>query len=207
MRVSGQFASEESLRAINLRVNDRFFRLSDVATITRGYVDPPTALFRFNGKPAIGLAIGMKCERQPAGIRRGAGGAMEKIVGELPIGVGVHLVSDQPVVVEEAVGGFTQALFEAVAIVLVVSFISLGMRAGFVVALSIPLVLAITFLAMAYLGISLQRISLGALIIALGLLVDDAMIAVEMMVARLELGDIAAEGRDLSSTPRPRFRC
>ena len=114
---------------------------------------------------------------------------MNKIIGELPIGVGVHLVSDQPIVVEEAVGGFTKALFEAVAIVLVVSFVSLGMRAGLVVALSIPLVLAMTFVVMQYLGISLQRISLGALIIALGLLVDDAMIAVEMMVARLEAGD------------------
>src|SRR4051812_25693012 len=114
---------------------------------------------------------------------------MDKVVGELPIGVGVHLVADQPVIVEEAVSGFTRALFEAVAIVLAVSFISLGMRAGFVGALSIPLVLAITFLVMSYSGISLQRISLGALIIALGLLVDDAMIAVEMMVARLEVGD------------------
>ena len=114
---------------------------------------------------------------------------MDKIIGELPIGVGVHLVADQPIVVEEAVGGFTKALFEAVAIVLVVSFLSLGMRAGFVVALSIPLVLAMTFVVMQYTGISLQRISLGALIIALGLLVDDAMIAVEMMVARLEAGD------------------
>ncbi|TIW70102.1 MAG: efflux RND transporter permease subunit, partial [Mesorhizobium sp.] len=99
----------------------------------------------------------------------------------------VHLVADQPVIVDEAVSGFTRALFEAVAIVLAVSFVSLGLRAGFVVALSIPLVLAITFTVMAYLGISLQRISLGALIIALGLLVDDAMIAVEMMVARLEV--------------------
>ena len=114
---------------------------------------------------------------------------MDQVTGELPVGVGVHLVADQPVIVEEAVSGFTRALFEAVAIVLAVSFISLGMRAGFVVALSIPLVLAITFLVMAYMGISLQRISLGALIIALGLLVDDAMIAVEMMVARLEVGD------------------
>ena len=102
---------------------------------------------------------------------------MDKIAGELPIGVGVHQVADQPVVVEEAVGGFTKALFEAIAIVLVVSFISLGMRAGLVVALSIPLVLAMTFVVMEYAGISLQRISLGALIIALGLLVDDAMIA------------------------------
>jgi multidrug efflux pump subunit AcrB len=189
MRVGGQFTSEESLRTINLRVNDRFFRLSDVATITRGYVDPPTSLFRFNGQPAIGLAIGMKAGANLLQFGEALKEEMRRIVGDLPIGVGVHLVSDQPVVVEHAVGGFTRALFEAVAIVLVVSFISLGMRAGLVVALAIPLVLAITFLAMAYLGISLQRISLGALIIALGLLVDDAMIAVEMMVARLEAGD------------------
>ena len=114
---------------------------------------------------------------------------MDRIIGDLPVGIGVHLVSDQPVVVEEAVGHFTRALFEAVAIVLAVSFVSLGMRAGLVVALTIPLVLAITFVVMQYAGISMQRISLGALIIALGLLVDDAMIAVEMMVARLEEGD------------------
>jgi multidrug efflux pump len=189
MRVGGQFTSEESLRGINLRVNDRFFRLSDIATISRGYVDPPTSLFRFNGQPAIGLAIGMKAGANLLQFGEALKEEMRRIVGELPIGVGVHLVSDQPVVVEHAVGGFTRALFEAVAIVLVVSFISLGMRAGLVVALAIPLVLAITFLVMAYLGISLQRISLGALIIALGLLVDDAMIAVEMMVARLEVGD------------------
>ncbi|UVK43508.1 efflux RND transporter permease subunit [Mesorhizobium sp. AR07] len=189
VRVSGQFTSEESLRAINLRVNDRFFRLSDVATITRGYVDPPTALFRFNGEDAIGLAIGMKPNANLLDFGKALKVEMDKIVADLPIGVGVHLVADQPVIVEQAVSGFTRALFEAVAIVLAVSFISLGMRAGFVVALSIPLVLAITFLFMDYLGISLQRISLGALIIALGLLVDDAMIAVEMMVARLEAGD------------------
>ncbi|MEJ6785432.1 efflux RND transporter permease subunit [Aminobacter sp. Piv2-1] len=189
VRVGGQFTSEESLRSINLKVNDRFFRLSDVATISRGYVDPPTALFRVNGQPAIGLAIGMK----PNANLLEFGAALEKLMdgvtAELPIGVGVNLVADQPLIVEEAVSGFTRALFEAVAIVLAVSFISLGLRAGLVVALSIPLVLAITFLVMAYLGISLQRVSLGALIIALGLLVDDAMIAVEMMVARLEIGD------------------
>ncbi len=114
---------------------------------------------------------------------------IERIQAELPIGVEIHRVSDQPKVVEEAVSGFTRALFEAIAIVLAISFISLGMRAGLVVAISIPLVLAITFVVMEYAGISLQRISLGALIIALGLLVDDAMIAVEMMVARLEVGD------------------
>ncbi|MEO5756291.1 MAG: efflux RND transporter permease subunit [Mesorhizobium sp.] len=189
VRVSGQFTSEDSLRAINLRVNDRFFRLSDVATITRGYADPPAALFRFNGEDAIGLAIGMKPNANLLEFGKALKVEMDRIVADLPVGVGVHLVADQPVIVEEAVSGFTRALFEAVAIVLAVSFISLGMRAGFVVALSIPLVLAITFLFMDYLGISLQRISLGALIIALGLLVDDAMIAVEMMVARLEAGD------------------
>jgi multidrug efflux pump len=189
VRVGGQFTSEESLRNINLRVNDRFFRLSDVATITRGYVDPPSILFRFNGQPAIGLAIGMKPNSNLLHFGEALDKQMTKITADLPIGVGVHLVSDQPAVVEEAVGGFTKALFEAVGIVLIVSFVSLGLRAGFVVALSIPLVLAITFLIMNYLGISLQRVSLGALIIALGLLVDDAMITVEMMVSRLEAGD------------------
>ncbi|MGJ5079979.1 efflux RND transporter permease subunit [Bradyrhizobium sp. HKCCYLS3013] len=189
VRVSGQFTSEESLKAINLRINDRFFPLTDVATITRGYEDPPTSLFRFNGQPAIGLAIGMKAGANLLDFGEALKAEMTKVVADLPVGVGVHLVSDQPKIVEEAVGGFTKALYEAVIIVLAISFVSLGVRAGLVVAISIPLVLAITFLFMAYTGISLQRISLGALIIALGLLVDDAMIAVEMMVARLEVGD------------------
>lgn len=189
LRVGGRFISEDTLRGINLRVNDRFFPLTDVATITRGYVDPPTSLFRFNGKPAIGIAIGMKTGGNVLAFGEALEKTMTKIVEELPLGVSVEKVSDQPKVVEEAVGGFTKALFEAVAIVLAISFISLGMRAGLVVAIAIPLVLAITFTVMFYTGISLQRISLGALIIALGLLVDDAMIAVEMMVARLEAGD------------------
>ncbi|MCI0998877.1 efflux RND transporter permease subunit [Ochrobactrum soli] len=189
VRVSGQFNSEADLRAVNLRVNDRFFRLSDVATITRGYVDPPTSIFRVNGADSIGLGIGMK----PNGNLLEFGAALDKmmqqVTAELPVGVKVFKVADQPHVVKEAVSGFTSALFEAVVIVLAVSFVSLGLRAGFVVSLSIPLVLAITFLSMSLLDISLQRVSLGALIIALGLLVDDAMIAVEMMVARLEFGD------------------
>ena len=189
VRVSGQLASEQALRDINLRINDRFFRLSDVATITRGYEDPPTALFRYKGEPAIGLAVGMK----PGSNLNAFGEELETMLAaierDLPIGIDVHLVADQPKIVEEAVGGFIKALIEAVVIVLAVSFISLGFRAGLVVAVTIPLVLAITFLAMELYGVSLQRISLGALIIALGLLVDDAMIAVEMMVARLEAGD------------------
>jgi multidrug efflux pump subunit AcrB len=189
VRVSGEFASETSLKAINLRINNRFFPLTDVATITRGYVDPPTTLFRFNGQPAIAIAIGMKSGANLLTFGEALKEEMSKIVADLPMGVGVHLVADQPVVVEHAVSGFTEALFEAIVIVLVISFISLGLRAGLVVAIAIPLVLAITFVVMAVTGISLQRISLGALIIALGLLVDDAMIAVEMMVARLEVGD------------------
>ena len=189
VRVNGQFASEASLKAINLRVNDRFFPLTDVATITRGYADPATTLFRFNGEPAIALAIGMKSGANLLKFGDALKQEMSEIIADLPIGVGVHLVADQPLVVEHAVSGFTEALFEAVAIVLAISFFSLGLRAGLVVAIAIPLVLAITFVVMAYAGISLQRISLGALIIALGLLVDDAMIAVEMMVARLEVGD------------------
>ena len=189
VRVNGQFTSEASLKAVNLRINDRFFPLTDVATITRGYADPPKTLFRYNGQPAIGLAIGMKSGANLLHFGEALKEEMSKVIADLPIGVGVHLVANQPVVVEHAVSGFTHALFEAVVIVLAISFLSLGMRAGLVVAIAIPLVLAITFVVMAYADISLQRISLGALIIALGLLVDDAMIAVEMMVARLEVGD------------------
>ncbi|WP_417711853.1 efflux RND transporter permease subunit [Roseibium aggregatum] len=189
LRVDGQFHSERDLEDINLRVDGKFFRLSDVATVSRAYQDPPDNLFRFDGKPAIGIAIGMRAGGNLLDFGEALEEEMERVVAELPIGVGVHQVADQPMVVEEAVGGFTKALAEAVAIVLAISFISLGLRAGFVVSLSIPLVLAMTFMFMEYLGIPLQRISLGALIIALGLLVDDAMIAVEMMVARLEQGD------------------
>ena len=189
LRVSGQFASEESLKAINLRVNDRFFRLSDVATITRGYKDPPDPLFRIDGQPAIGLGIAMTASGNLLQFGEALKAKMRDIEGTLPVGVGVHLVSDQPKVVDEAVKGFVKALIEAVVIVLVVSFLSLGVRAGLVVSFSIPLVLAVTFVAMEIEGISLQRISLGALIIALGLLVDDAMITVEMMVSRLEAGE------------------
>jgi multidrug efflux pump subunit AcrB len=189
VRVGGQFTSEESLRQLNLRVGERFFRLADVATITRGYVDPPSALFRYNGEPAIGLAIGMRAGGNLLEFGKALDAELERVTADLPIGVDVHLVADQPHVVDEAVSEFTTALFEAIGIVLIVSFVSLGLRAGLVVALSIPIVLAITFLAMSYLDISLQRVSLGALIIALGLLVDDAMIAVEMMVSRLEAGE------------------
>ncbi|UMB77844.1 efflux RND transporter permease subunit [Dickeya fangzhongdai] len=189
LRVGGRFISEDSLRAINLQVNHRFFPLTDVATISRGYVDPPDSLFRFNGKPAIGLIVGMKTGRNLLEFGKELDAMLSKITQSLPVGVTIDQVADQPETVNKAISGFTHALFEAVAIVLAISFISLGIRAGLVVAISIPLVLAITFVIMQYADITLQRVSLGALIIALGLLVDDAMIAVEMMVARLEAGD------------------
>ncbi|MEX5339747.1 efflux RND transporter permease subunit [Pseudomonas sp. I2] len=189
VRTTGQFASEKDLEGVNLRINDRFFRLADIADIERGYADPPSPMFRYNGQTAIGLAIGMKAGGNIEVFGQLLKTKMDSVIGELPVGIGVHTVSDQAVVVKQAVGGFTSALFEAVVIVLVVSFVSLGIRAGLVVACSIPLVLAMVFVFMEYSGITMQRISLGALIIALGLLVDDAMITVEVMVTRLEMGE------------------
>jgi multidrug efflux pump subunit AcrB len=200
VRTSGQFISEKDLANVNLRLNDRFYRLADIADIQRGYVDPSTPEFRFNGQPAIGLAIAMQTGGNIQDFGKALHKRMSELTANLPVGVGVHNVSDQSVVVEAAVGGFTSALFEAVVIVLVVSFISLGVRAGLVVACSIPLVLAMVFVFMEYSGITMQRISLGALIIALGLLVDDAMITVEMMVSRLELGDTKEQAATFAYT-------
>ena len=164
-------------------------RLSDIAQVTRGYADPPQPLFRVNGKPAIGLAIAMRDGGDVLALGKNIERTMAEITANLPVGIEPKLVADQPVTFEHAVHEFMKALWEAIAIVLAVSFVSLGVRAGIVVALSIPLVLAIVFLVMAFTGIDLQRISLGALIIALGLLVDDAMITVETMITRLEHGD------------------
>ena len=200
VRTSGQFASEKDLAAVNLRLNDRFYRLSDIAEISRGYTDPPKPLFRYNGKPAIGLAIAMKKGGNIQDFGKALHQRMTDATADLPVGVGVHNVSDQAEVVEKAVGGFTSALFEAVVIVLIVSFVSLGVRAGLVVACSIPLVLAMVFVFMEYSGITMERISLGALIIALGLLVDDAMITVEMMVTRLELGETKEQAATFAYT-------
>ncbi|MFH6566023.1 efflux RND transporter permease subunit [Pseudomonas kulmbachensis] len=189
VRTSGQFHSVEDLAAVNLRVNDRFYRLADIADISRGYVDPAAPMFHYNGKPAIGLAIAMIDGGNIQEFGKELQQRIDDLTAQLPVGVGVHMVSDQAQVVEVAVSGFTSALFEAVVIVLAVSFISLGLRAGLVVAISIPLVLALVFVFMELTGIAMQRVSLGALIIALGLLVDDAMITVEMMITRLELGE------------------
>ena len=188
VQVTGGFRSEEDLRRVNFVVDGRIFRLSDIATVKRGYADPPAPLVRFNGEPAIGLGIAMRAGGDVLALGRNVEEAMREFTANLPVGIEPRLVADQPQVVERAVNDFMEALLEAIAIVLGVSFLSLGLRAGAVVACSIPLVLAAVFVAMEIAGIDLQRVSLGALIIALGLLVDDAMITVEMMVTKLEEG-------------------
>ena len=189
VRVSGAFRSEQDILAINLVANGRIIPLSDLAHVTRGPADPAQPMFRVNGHDGIGLAIAMRKGGDVLALGRNVDHAMTDITANLPVGIEPTLIADQPVTVEHAVDDFMEALWEAVAIVLGVSLLSLGLRAGAVVALSIPLVLAAVFVVMEFLGIDLQRISLGALIIALGLLVDDAMITVETMVTRLEHGD------------------
>ena len=190
VRVSGAFRSEKDVLAVNfVAKNGRIIRLGDIARVTRGPADPAQPMFRVNGHQGIGLAIAMRKGGDVLALGHNVAHAMTEITANLPVGIEPTLVADQPVTVEHAVDEFMKALWEAVAIVLAVSLVSLGLRAGAVVALAIPLVLAAVFVAMKFFGIDLQRISLGALIIALGLLVDDAMITVETMVTRLEHGD------------------
>ncbi|WP_242389863.1 efflux RND transporter permease subunit, partial [Kosakonia cowanii] len=189
LRVSGALSSEASLRAVTLHINDRYIPLTDIATVTRQAAEPPAPQFRVNGQPALGLAISMASTGNMLRFGKALDARMAQIQAQLPHGIEMVKVADQSQVVSGAVSGFVRVLVEAVVIVLAVSFVSLGLRAGLVVAAAIPLVLAMTFAGMMLAGIGLQRISLGALIIALGLLVDDAMITVETMVARLEAGE------------------
>jgi len=189
VRVSGRFTTAEELARTPLRVDDVYFTLADVATVTEGYAEPPNALFRYDGKDAIALIVGMREGANILEFGEELDAMMERVEADLPVGIDLHKVADQPHVVEESVNHFIQALIEAVVIVLAVSFVSLGIRAGLVVTMAIPLTLALTFVIMDQMGITLQRISLGALIIALGLLVDDAMIAIETMISRLEMGE------------------
>ncbi|WGK91706.1 efflux RND transporter permease subunit [Pseudomonas migulae] len=188
LRVSGNFQTVEEIRNFPIRVGDRTFRISDVADVRRGFNDPPAPRMRFMAEDAIGLAVAMK----EGGDILVLGKALEiefaRIQKNLPAGMQLRKVSDQPAAVKTGVGEFVQVLVEALAIVLLVSFFSLGVRTGMVVALAIPLVLAMTFACMYYLGIGLHKISLGALVLALGLLVDDAIIAVEMMAIKMEQG-------------------
>ena len=188
VRVGGAFESPESVREIGIQANARLFRLGDIANIYRGYVDPPELKVRYRGQEAITLAIAMRKGGDILELGQGLKREMARLTRELPVGIEVHQVADQPTVVRRSVSEFMKTLAEAVVIVLAVSFLSLGLRTGVVVALSVPLVLAVTFLGMLLAGIDLQRISLGALIIALGLLVDDAIIAVEMMAIKMEQG-------------------
>jgi multidrug efflux pump len=188
LRVTGQFDSVQAVQDLRLGVGGRSLRLGDIARVTRGYADPPVSTMRFKGRQAIGLAVSMTPRGDVLQLGRDLDVAMERLRADLAVGIEYSKVSDQPRIVKDAVGLFMRSLLEAVAIVLAVSFLSLGLRAGTVVALTIPLVLAGTFLAMAYFGIDLHRISTGALVIALGLLVDDAMIAVEMMARKIEEG-------------------
>ncbi|MCX7112880.1 MAG: efflux RND transporter permease subunit [Proteobacteria bacterium] len=188
MRVSGDLKSVEAVREIGIEANGRQFRLGDIARIYRAYADPPTPKFRYLQEDAIGLSISMTQGGDILDLGKELKAEIARLSANIPVGIGIHQVSDQPKVVRHSVNEFMKTLAEAVAIVLAVSFLSLGFRTGLVVALSIPLVLAITFLVMLLIGIDLQRISLGALIIALGLLVDDAIISVEMMIVKMEQG-------------------
>ncbi|NWK77281.1 efflux RND transporter permease subunit [Aquitalea sp. LB_tupeE] len=188
VRPTGNFSTVESVANTPIIANGKNLRLGDIAQIHRGFVDPPSFRMRFNGQPALGLAITMKSGGDVLQLGEHLDATLKQIQSKLPVGIEIHAVSDQPKVVKSAVSEFMRSLIEAVLIVLAVSFFSLGLRTGVVVALSIPLVLAMTFLAMYFFKLDLQRISLGSLIIALGLLVDDAIIAVEMMALKLEQG-------------------
>ncbi|QXH34768.1 efflux RND transporter permease subunit [Pseudomonas muyukensis] len=188
LRVSGRFDSVEQIRQFPIRVGDRTFRIGDVAEVQRGFNDPPAPRMRFMGEDAIGLAVSMKDGGDILVLGKALEGEFARLAQSLPAGMELRKVSDQPAAVKAGVGEFVQVLIEALAIVLLVSFFSLGLRTGLVVALAIPLVLAMTFAAMHYFGIGLHKISLGALVLALGLLVDDAIIAVEMMAIKMEQG-------------------
>jgi multidrug efflux pump len=188
LRVSGNFQTVDEIRNFPIRVGDRTFRISDVADVRRGFNDPPAPRMRFMAENAIGLAVAMKDGGDILVLGKALEVEFDRIQKNLPAGMQLRKVSDQPAAVKTGVGEFVQVLVEALAIVLLVSFFSLGVRTGMVVALAIPLVLAMTFACMYYLGIGLHKISLGALVLALGLLVDDAIIAVEMMAIKMEQG-------------------
>ncbi|MHC8355548.1 efflux RND transporter permease subunit [Pseudomonas sp. LB3P81] len=188
LRVTGNFQTVEEIKNFPIRVGDRTFRISDVANVRRGFNDPPAPRMRFMAENAIGLAVAMKDGGDILVLGKALEIEFARIQKNLPAGMQLRKVSDQPAAVKTSVGEFVQVLVEALAIVLLVSFFSLGVRTGMVVALAIPLVLAMTFACMYYFGIGLHKISLGALVLALGLLVDDAIIAVEMMAIKMEQG-------------------
>jgi multidrug efflux pump len=193
LRVSGAFRSEADLLDVNFLSNGRLVRLRDIAKVRRGFADPPQPMFRVDGKPAIGLAIAMRDGGDILALGRNVKTAIDGSIADLPLGIDAKLVSDQPVVVQTAIGEFMESLWQAIAIIMAVSIISLGLRPGSVVALTIPLTIAIIFPIMEAMHIDLQRISLGALIISLSLLVDSAMTTIDVMTTRLANGDTKEE--------------
>ncbi|HWS40234.1 MAG TPA: efflux RND transporter permease subunit [Arenimonas sp.] len=188
LRVSGAFQSIDEIRNFPIRADGRTFRLGEIAEVTRGFSDPATPKMRFMGKPGIGIAVSMRKGGDIIALGKSLEDEFQRLKKTLPVGISLEKVSDQPTAVKHSVSEFVQVLAEAVIIVLLVTFFSLGKRPGLVVALSIPLVLAMTFATMYFFNIGLHKISLGALILALGLLVDDAIIAVEMMAVKMEQG-------------------
>ena len=188
LRVDGPFRSVEEIAAFPIRAGGRTIRLGDVARVHRGFADPAAPRMRFMGQDAIGIAVAMKDGGHILRLGEALDARFAQLQQTLPAGMELRKVSDQPEAVRESVGEFVRVLAEAVTIVLLVSFFSLGFRTGLVVAISIPLVLAMTFAVMYWLGIGLHKISLGALVLALGLLVDDAIIAMEMMAIKMEQG-------------------
>jgi multidrug efflux pump len=205
IRTSGALDSVESVRSIAIRANGRTFRLGDVANVYRGFVDPPQPRMRYMGREALGIAVSMVPRGDIIALGEALDAETARIERDLPVGLELARVNNQPETVKRSVREFTRALTEAVAIVLLVSFLSLGLRTGLIVALAIPLTLFVTFFFMLQAGIDLHKISLGALIIALGLLVDDAIISVEMMVVKMEQGYERAKAASFaySSTAMP----
>ncbi|MEZ5901389.1 MAG: efflux RND transporter permease subunit [Hyphomicrobiaceae bacterium] len=189
LQVSGQFDSEADILQVSINLGNRVVKLGDIADVVRGYSDPPSPLFRVNGHPSIGLAIAMQDSGDILALGRNIKTMMAKITQDLPLGIEPVLVADQAVTVDDAINEFTTSLWQAIAIILSIGMLMLGLRPGAVIAVSIPLTLAIVMIVMDAVHIDLHRISLGALIIALGLLVDDAMTTVDAMLRRLDVGE------------------
>lgn len=188
LRINGVFDSVDAVKNMPIRINNQTIRLGDIADITMTYKDPSSPQFYYEGKPAIGIAISMDAGANNIEFGNAIDTKLKELKTTIPAGLSLDQVSNQPHIVKESIGDFSQSLFEAIAIVLLVSFASLGIRTGIVVALTIPVVVSTTFVLMYENGIYLHKVSLGALILALGLLVDDAIIVVEMMSVKLEEG-------------------
>ena len=188
LRINGVFDSVDAVKNMPVRINNQTIRLGDIADVTMTYKDPSSPQFYYEGKPAIGIAISMDAGANNIEFGKAINTKLKELKTTIPAGLSLDQVSNQPHIVKESIGDFSQSLFEAIAIVLLVSFASLGIRTGIVVALTIPVVVSTTFVLMYENGIYLHKVSLGALILALGLLVDDAIIVVEMMSVKLEEG-------------------